>query len=118
MDPRGPVPRWDLAALSRAASARRLSVVGGHVKNLVRNASPFSPILEEAPMPLSRRGFLHSSFAAGVAVTAGSQFARAEDKPAADAGAKPAAPGQASFPTDKIRVAVMGCGGRGGTHVD
>jgi predicted dehydrogenase len=92
---------------------------------------------------LSRRGFLHTSVGIAAAVTAGSALAagaqdKPDEKPAAEAAAakdKPQKPEKAAgdaavapgddaqkeikaFPKDKIRVLVMGCGGRGGSHVD
>ena len=84
---------------------------------------------------LSRRGFLHTSIGAAAAAAAGSGLtARAQDaEPAAAADTpktpteKPETPADAAaesepkikeFPKDKIRVCVMGCGGRGGSHVD
>jgi hypothetical protein len=90
---------------------------------------------------LSRRGFLHTSVGVAAAVTAGAALnAQAQEKDAGrsarkgaapkekaqapgDESAKPQAaePGEpvlTEFPKDKIRVAVMGCGGRGGSHVD
>ena len=91
--------------------------------------------------PLSRRGFLHTSVGVAAAMTAGSLTAQAQDKVSEEPSSKKPAvkakgPGDDStsddakpqaaeeqkiltdFPKDKIRVAVMGCGGRGGSHVD
>ena len=87
---------------------------------------------------LSRRGFLHTSIGVAAAVTAGGALTaqgqdKPDDKPKDAAGAadkaQPAAadtpkpegesqPTIKAFPKDKIRVCVMGCGGRGGSHVD
>ena len=94
---------------------------------------------------LSRRGFLHTSVSVAAAVTASTALnAQAQDKPrekntgkgaAAKEGAKEKAPAPddvaakpeaaepeqpklTEFPKEKLRVAVMGCGGRGGSHVD
>ena len=92
---------------------------------------------------LSRRGFLHTSVGVAAAVTAGAALnvhgqesapaaGKAARKGAApkeksgapgDENAKPQAaeveePVLTEFPKDKLRVAVMGCGGRGGSHVD
>ena len=83
---------------------------------------------------LSRRGFLHTSVGVAAAVTAGAaRNASGQDRAKGPAGkarvseqaadAKPQAaeeeqPALTEFPKDKIRVCVVGCGGRGGSHVD
>ena len=86
---------------------------------------------------LSRRGFLHTSvgvaaIAAGASLSARAQETAGDAEAAAGTQkpkkADPAAPAEKTekaepkilkeFPKDKVRVCVMGCGGRGGSHVD
>jgi predicted dehydrogenase len=96
---------------------------------------------------LSRRGFLHTSVGAAAAVTASAAFGAQDQEKTPEkkksskksSKAKAAAPGDETpktdadtllqpaedekqiltdFPKDKLRVCVMGCGGRGGSHVD
>ena len=69
---------------------------------------------------LSRRGFLHSSMgaAAGSLIASGA-FAQSEPRPGARAGTAPSADGTGkAAPSERLRVAVIGCGGRGESHVD
>ncbi|MEZ6057225.1 MAG: Gfo/Idh/MocA family oxidoreductase [Planctomycetaceae bacterium] len=59
-------------------------------------------------MSMKRRDFLqHAGFSLGAAALAGkAEFVQADDKP------------QSSSPNEKLGFAIIGCGGRGGSHLD
>src|SRR5206468_4739955 len=80
-------------------------------------------------MPLSRRGFIHSSLglAAGTAFTGGlpafgALQSNGANAPAADADKQDKPQGDDEVkkapPSERLRMAVIGCGGRAESHVD